>query len=443
MKTSHYNILVDYQDKTLLFNGLSGALIELEPALKALLTKYQDQPELIAGYEPGFFEGLVKTRCLIESDTDELSQIKERSNRAVYGDRVYELTVNPTMNCNFKCWYCYESHVKSRMNESVRRRLIRHVNSLIEDKQISGLQLGWFGGEPLMTFASVIHPLSQRFKECCQTAGIPFHNSITTNAYLINPKDVARYAEIQLDTFQITLDGTPKQHNEVRFLKKSERPTFDRIVDNIGHLLAGHERAHINLRINFQNKTLDDIEDLITAFPREYRDRISVDFQRVWQSISDEQRSGDTLKRAVDGFREAGYQAGSASNDLVLFQGKKCYADKKYQAVVNYDGNVYKCTARDFKPENREGFLTESGGIRWDADKHTKRFQRAPWERERCTDCSLLPVCMGPCSQQMLEVGEENRNSYCWLDNLELNIEDFVIDRYRQLKTGAREAIAV
>ncbi|HOH74428.1 MAG TPA: hypothetical protein PKW38_01450, partial [Paludibacteraceae bacterium] len=44
---------------------------------------------------------------------------------------------------------------------------------------------------------------------------------------------------------------------------------------------------------------------------------------------------------------------------------ESCYGDKKNQATINFNGDVYKCTARDFKPENREGVLMDDGTIEW------------------------------------------------------------------------------
>ena len=93
------------------------------------------------------------------------------------------------------------------------------------------------------------------------------------------------------------------------------------------------------------------------------------------------------------------------------------------------------------------GRLLPTGEVDWNEMKMAKRFARAPWERERCMDCELLPLCMGPCSQHMIEVGEENRNKHCWMDTLELTVEDYVINRYNAFKQRqlpqVQEAIVV
>ena len=36
---------------------------------------------------------------------------------------------------------------------------------------------------------------------------------------------------------------------------------------------------------------------------------------------------------------------------------------KKNEAIINYNGNIYKCTATDFDKTERYGFLNEDGNI--------------------------------------------------------------------------------
>lgn len=436
-KASRYNIMAEYEGKSLLFNGLTGALLELDEAKRNQWDRYLNKEIELKTENPQFFEGLLQSRCLVNSETDELKYVSDRSRSSVYGDRTYRLTINPTMNCNFKCWYCYEGHVKSKMTAGVQERVYSHVQHLIQTGEICALELGWFGGEPLMPFSTVVYPLSKRLKQLCESANIPFSNSITTNAYLIHEKAVAQYEEIGLRSFQITLDGNRERHNQIRFLKGNKKGTYDRIVQNINLLIERMENVHINLRFNYEDKTLAHLDQVIDVFSAAYRHKIHVDFQRVWQTYEskDGNNANPDLKGLIDRYQKAGYTAGSGANEFTLYSGKKCYADKLYQAVVNYNGNIYKCTARDFTEANAEGYLDESGEIKWKPGRQDRRFHRAPWQRERCMDCHLLPLCMGPCSQAMIEVGEENRNKNCWLDNLELNVEDYVIDRYISFKS--------
>ena len=75
--------------------------------------------------------------------------------------------------------------------------------------------------------------------------------------------------------------------------------------------------------------------------------------------------------------------------------------DNKNSAVINYDGNVYKCTARDFNEENREGTLSNNGIIVWN-EKHELR-RKIVYGGDECKECSIYPLCHGGCSQHKLD----------------------------------------
>jgi radical SAM protein with 4Fe4S-binding SPASM domain len=83
-----------------------------------------------------------------------------------------------------------------------------------------------------------------------------------------------------------------------------------------------------------------------------------------------------------------------------------CYADLEGQVVINYDSKIYKCTARDFKEEYSYGELLQNGEIKWNIPLLSKRLGNSTFENKFCLRCNLLPVCMGPCSQKMVEFPE-------------------------------------
>lgn len=78
-----------------------------------------------------------------------------------------------------------------------------------------------------------------------------------------------------------------------------------------------------------------------------------------------------------------------------------CYADKKNEAVINYDGKVYKCYARDFTERRHEGILNHDGQIIWNKRHDLRLKARIP--NNKCSSCSIFPICGGGCSQIALE----------------------------------------
>lgn len=85
---------------------------------------------------------------------------------------------------------------------------------------------------------------------------------------------------------------------------------------------------------------------------------------------------------------------------------------------MKINGKVYKCNARDFKEDNCEGILDESGNIQWN-DFHQLR-KSAKLSNPKCLSCSILPICGGGCSQ----ISYDNKKcNYCVNTSIEAKNE--------------------
>ena len=58
------------------------------------------------------------------------------------------LTIAPTMECNFNCFYCFETNKpKGKMTPEVMDSIIKYIESM---PSLEKIYLTWFGGEPLL-----------------------------------------------------------------------------------------------------------------------------------------------------------------------------------------------------------------------------------------------------------------------------------------------------
>lgn len=426
-KLSKYTIPSEFDGRFVLFNALSGGLIEIG---KEHLKRFEElslNVDKFCKEEPAFFKALVTARFIIPEEVDELDIIRYRSHRDTFLSSYYNLIINPTMNCNFSCWYCYEEHPQGRMSDEMMNRVAKHVETMLMERKISALALGWFGGEPLLFFDEVVVPLSKQLAEIAKNAKVEFTNNITTNGYLIYPDRINKLKEIGMKNYQITLDGARDLHNASRYLRGGG-DTYDRIVENIRHLLDQDPDCSVTLRINYSDKVLPGMYEIAEEFPKRVRDRINIDFQRIWQTFMEESLLNNKLDIIVQDLRMKGYSI--KSNTLNLYQGAKCYADRYRQAVVNYDGTVYKCTARDFKIENSDGILGDNGEIIWKTERIISRFASPRFDNPTCLECQLLPLCGGPCSQKIMDAGKENISDICPISSIELSVTDFIRSRF-------------
>ena len=95
------------------YNSYVQKFIVIDPLLKDLLEA--SIVEGIDGLEeihPGFYAYLKSEGFLVPEDEDEVQKIRDIVKVVDENTQSFLLTINPTMNCNFKCWYCYETHIK-------------------------------------------------------------------------------------------------------------------------------------------------------------------------------------------------------------------------------------------------------------------------------------------------------------------------------------------
>lgn len=153
---------------------------------------------------------------------------------------------------------------------------------------------------------------------------------------------------------------------------------------------------------------------------------LSINFQRVWQDehIKSNIMIDEHLEKCVNTFRSMGFEVTYRSQDLDLVW-NSCYADKTNQVLINYNGDIFKCTARDFKTEKRLGILSTTGEIIWNKEMLQNR-NNLRLNKKICYDCRIAPLCGGGCSQRIME----NSNSQDCLLGFNDNSKDKVIDKF-------------
>lgn len=377
---------------------------------------------------PDDFLHLKNLGMIVESQLDEVALIKHLNKIALYDNRDYEIMINPTLECCFKCWYCFEAHPQGHMSTEIVNAIKEHIRHKIKNDKITRLHISWFGGEPLLYYDQVVRPISVFAKQFTEKNQVLFTNSITTNGYLINANMIRDMSRINLYTFQITLDGDRERHNKIRNCNGT--PSYDVIISNIKQILENIPHSHVTLRINYDNTTLNgDLHALMDEFPIGVRRRIRVDFQRVWQTVhggnKDEENMqlDSVIKHAV----LAGYRCCSTGG-LHPRQFYNCHIGRIHFACINFDGNVFKCTARTFDEMHKVGTLESTGKIAWDMSKLCLYQGHSPLEDE-CKECTYLPLCMGPCPQSYID---NNFKVNCYFKKIERSPEKRIIDLYEE-----------
>ncbi len=433
MKESQYNYFVEWNGMYMGVNLMSGQKIFLRGDQYDRFVASSGRWDTLAKENPELFEWLTKGKFIIEDKIEEFDYLLYRHNRAVFqGDNTFKMTILPTLDCNLRCWYCYEKHIPSKMSEQVMERVVQYVEYILNTCPMFVFELGWFGGEPLLYFDEIMYPLSLKIQKMVKDHHLPFYHQITTNGVLIDEERIQKFKEIQLFHFQITLDGHRYCHDKVR-VGEDRQGTYDRILSNINRLCAEMDNLSLTLRINYTNKTLKDVVSIIDDIEFNNRTKVTIAFQRVWQTTDKEQENEDERDCIKSRFEESGFKVLWHTNRYG--RGNICYADQKNQSVVNFDGNLFKCTARDFtNTEASIGFLNEKG-IPCYKQEYYARYNKVPFENDKCKSCRLVPICLGVCSQKFEEEGYDAIERFCNKTELEKSLkEELYEDMYRYVK---------
>ncbi len=420
MKYSIYNTLIKVSPKiVLLFNSFTDSFMFLNASVSELL----NNAPLIKEKYLNLYRNMVKKGFYVANNTNEFQKLKKYSEEILNNTKTFFLIVNPTINCNLKCWYCYEKHEVSEMNEET----FQNVSSFIKNKIESGIEaftLGFFGGEPLMKYKSVVNPLVDYTYSLCKQREVRFGITFTTNGTLLTKSMMEELCRYSTPSFQITLDGNEESHNKVRNFA-NQKGTYSLIMQNVKMLLE-HD-CHVRLRINYTKdnvRTLHEILQDAVIFFGEHKNKIEFDFHRVWQDRDDE-RVLPEIKTFADELIKEGFMAFYDEFNGIR---NACYADRMNTVAINYNGDVFKCTAKDFTKENREGVLLNGGEIKWENSQEYRMSLKL--KNPKCHHCSIAPICGGGCSRYILEKEEK---PYCLFNHDTKAIESFILNHVEKL----------
>lgn len=411
MKISKFNSTLQLSDKYRLhYNALTDSFLLSKNDFKISLET--DSKALQVLTEKGF---------IVEDQTDEDEMLRARAESIIMQESSFNLIINPTLDCNFSCWYCYEEKRKGAvMRQPILSSVLKLINNLTA--HYKHIHISFFGGEPLLGFQTVIKPIFAGLEAACKDCSCGYSASFTTNGSLLTENMLSFLKNVHANNMQITLDGHKELHNSTRFFAK-HKGSYDIILENIVKLLQ--KGISVTLRLNYTPENIHTmhsiVDDIVKIVPMNLRRILFVRLHQVWQTC------GVEIVEDVDDLIESFIEHGILALKPVYNNVKSpCYADYKNSALVNFDGNVFKCTAVDFLNTQREGHLSPNGEIVWENDSLNRRVN-AKFKNKACNECRIQPLCNGGCSQKAIHFASTN---YCILDFDDAKKDRIIQDRF-------------
>lgn len=400
MKWSIYNTTGSAKDgNTLLYNYAKDSILVLLPELYKIVKEHDEKADGIKNIHPELYAALCENGFIVEEDADEAEQAMLAITEKLATRGMLHLIINPTLDCNLRCWYCYEEHTKNcYMNEETMRRIIMLADREARRDELHTISLSFFGGEPLLKADRIAIPLIREIKKICSEHDKNLKVHFTSNAVLLSEKTADELAALDVYThFQIPFDGGRSMHDKTKAMPGG-KGTYAIVLNNVSRALA--KGFSVTVRCNYTDENIGSFKELaddISLLPGQYRERIWFSIHRVWQVTPTE-----GLNQKEKELREYITGKGLTRNTEHQKVLTNCYADYDSTMVINYNGDVFKCTARDFNHENRIGTLEEDGTVT-ETDK--SRLYRTRRFCKECRTCKILPICT-ICTQKRIENGK-------------------------------------
>ncbi len=383
-------------DKFMVANTFTKCAIELDEVhYKALKNKKYDiiSEDITILKDQG---------VLIDDDIDEIEYLRKLRRQYSFDKNFANLTICPTMDCNFNCPYCYEIKKPGYMSQNIQYQLLLFYEKLLKSG-IKEVKVTWYGGEPLL-YPNVIENISKKMISLSKQYVSKISFSMISNGYCISDDILRIFKDINLKTIQITIDGSPDIHNSRRALIDG-RPTFKVIVKNINKLAKAN--ITVKVRVNLDKNNSNEFNSVKKLF----FDNKNI-FVYPALVTKEEKQSNQVKENCFDTLEYSNVLI----NDCIISPKTYeqlgactivCSGEHFNSYAVTPDGNLYKCL-------NDIGIVSKCIGTLSNYNNATntsyanKYINRDPFTEDKCKKCSYIPLCYGACLNEFLKNGVHN-----------------------------------
>ena len=423
-KPSMFNRVVEKDGNMILYNSMTGSygIKRVAKNNQEKVRSWLNGSEYLA--EDDAFRKLVEYGFMVPIDCDEKLTRKYIQTKCVT-DTTLNLVVHLTQDCNFRCVYCYRDFSPVSLSVDTQYGIVNFIRKNIN--KYKAVIISWFGGEPLMEI-DIIEDLSKEIISICRSAGKPYLGIITTNGYLLTPKNVDVLRNAKVNDICVTIDGLQETHDKQRVLK-NQGQTFNKIVNNLLYIKNNVKSPTLNITIR-SNITLAHNEVLEKYY--DYFNNLFGDdrrFSLFIRPVAD--YGGERVKditNMIDDMSEV-YNYLSKIEKKLKFKmnyedlnvgGSTCNSKLYNKFTIGCDGSVHKCD---------ESLLTPIGQLYRDGNMEVKLDCCSKWlcgERSNeCDNCFFSLCCfMEGCPRMRVFKNEKvgchiNKNEVdaliCWV----------------------------
>ncbi|HEY7511560.1 MAG TPA: radical SAM protein [Vicinamibacteria bacterium] len=403
-----------------------------------------------------------------------MTREEEEAYFSLIASRIHHLTLQrqpgyvlmPTYQCNLRCAYCFQDHMRTNPAFS---HLLRSMSTAMVDRIFRGMDqidaahgidlahrpprgITLFGGEPLLAQSRPL--IDYIMKKAAESGGATFtavSNCTELHAYrdVLGPKGIA--------SVQVTLDGPPEEHDQRRIYADGSG-SFARIAENV--TMALERGTVISARMNIDRGNVGRLPVLAEEFQRRGWDRFpnfsayvaavhaandnvekrsTLDTWELGQAIADLQerfpamalinKPDSGLLQRVRGLFE------QRADPMPLLKSSFCGAHNTMY-VIDAFADIYACWERTGDAKTRIGAIAEDGEVRMNSALFNMWRRRNVTTNPVCRQCRYNTYCGGGCAAYAEQQhGGDMFTNFC--DGYGKRFRDAVARAYGDFVAGA------
>ena len=356
--------------------------------------------------EGSIFKKFIEKKIIV--NFNELNFLDAKVKKDLYLLNDLQISICPTLNCNFDCLYCFEKHRPGKMSLEIQNKTIDLIKKMALDRKVKRIGVCWFGGEPLL-YPDIIEYMSKELISFCDQNDIRYSANIITNGFLLTQEIADMLKSVKVRKYQITIDGIGEVHNYTRHLVNGGG-TFDKIVKNLKEVKIS---GLIDIRNSIYESNLKDkdkVKELVEDIKKISGNNLNYYVGKIFYN--------ENLEGKENQLKILSSQ--KIEKTVILPNGFKmpeekylCTGQRLGCITIDEKGNLYKC-----RDEQREGH--HFGNINtWDSLDPINSAENPDMitcylnsgfglEDEECRKCIWVPICRGGgCANQRIFYGKK------------------------------------
>lgn len=306
-------------------------------------------------------------------------------------------TIFTTMDCNARCFYCYElGRARTPMSQETALKVASYIagnyQKLFAKNPNASVKITWFGGEPLYN-ASVIDTICNEL----HGQGVRFSSRMISNAYLFDTQTARKAAsQWNLKLVQITLDGTEQVYNKAKAFIYKEGSAFQRVIDNIEGILDAGIKVQVRMNIDMHNA--DNLLELVDYLAERFagREGLTCYSHPLFEVAGERAHTRTDERRAMvyqrqlelqERIRERGLGGKPRLSRSVKVN--QCMADSGHSVTILPTGHIGLC--EHYSESDYISHVDNPSAV--DRDM-VRSFRETHDDLDICADCAYYPQCI-------------------------------------------------